>query len=367
MKRYICIFILSAGTLILFACKKFNDPPVSIGYRVPRSSNDDISVSDAGSMGINKEYLSILTNQLRMDQFKGIHSVLAFKNDTLIYEEYFNGYDKNTLHNLYSASKSFTSVLTGIAVDKGLMRLEDTVLARFPEYMPVANDSPEKESITVRHLLTMSSGLPCNDHDPSSAGQEEKLYTKNDVVKYLWDLPMENPPGTVPSYCSGGVITLAALISKSTGENYTDFATQTILAPLGITDYGWNFRNKDKTDRPDEIFLRPRDMGKFGLLILHNGIWNNKQLVSEQWIQASTSKKVSLNGFDYGYLWWLRTITIKGHTMPLISAEGNGGQYIFILPTLNMVVITTAGNIDSPLSSQGFSILYNYIIPAALN
>lgn len=367
MKQSIYLFILYTGIWVLFSCKKFNDPPISTGYRIPERGTDGIAVDDAAKHGMKKEYLAALTNQTRTDVFKGIHSVLVLKNDRLIYEEYFNGYDRNTLHNLYSASKSFTSILTGITIDKKYITLEDPVLSKFPEYSPIANDSPDKQAVTVRHLLTMTSGLPCNEQDPSSPGQEENLYTKNDLIKYLWDLPMAHAPGTTPAYCSGGVITLAALISKSAGKNYTDFAVQTILTPLGITDYDWNFREENRTDRPDEIFLRPRDMGKFGLLMLHKGIWNNQQIVSEKWINESTTKKVFLNGFDYGYLWWLRTITIKGQTMPLISAEGNGGQFIFILPTLNMVMVSTGGNINSPLSAQGFSILYNFIIPAAIN
>ena len=367
MKQSIYLIILYTGILILLSCKKFNDPPIAIGYRIPESSTDGIAVDDAAKHGMKKEYLAALTNHTRTDAFKGIHSVLVLKNDTLIYEEYFNGYDKNTLHNLYSASKSFTSILTGIAIDKGALKLSDPVLPWFPEYAPVSNNSPSKQAVTVSNLLTMSSGLACNDQDPSSPGQDNNIYKQDDVLKYLWNLPMENAPGTTPSYCSGGVITLAALISKSTHTTYTDFAEQTILTPLEIYDYTWNFRNIDKTDRPDEIFLRPRDMGKFGLLILHKGLWGNQQIVSEQWINESTTKKVFLKGFDYGYLWWLRTITIKGQTMPLISAEGNGGQFIFILPTLNMVMVSTGGNIDSPLSGQGFSILYDFIIPAALN
>lgn len=361
--------LLSGMIILLFnSCKKlFEEPDIHYIYTLPEPLSDGLDVADLSQEGLRKDLIVQMTNQINMDVYKNIHSVVIIKNNKLVYENYFNGYDRDMLHNLYSATKSFTSALVGIAIDKGF--IPDTnqkVLSYFPEYLPLKNDSPEKQNITINHLLTMSSGLACNDWDPNSPGGEKMLYEKKDILKYLWDLPLTDTPGAASMYCSGGVITLSNIISKATGQTYTDFARSALLEPLGITKHQWNFREKNRTDRPDQIYLRTRDMAKFGMLFLNKGRWGNNQLISERWVETSFQPKAKLNGKNYGFLWWIHTGTINNVPTNVYTASGNGGQFIYIIPNLNMVVAMTGGNVDSPYTSQGFSILYNYIIPANL-
>ncbi|MBO9701830.1 MAG: serine hydrolase [Sporocytophaga sp.] len=343
----------------------FDKPGVNYQYSIPDSLNDGLEVSSIEKEGLKKEYIVQMTNQIITDEYKNIHSVVVVKNNKLVYENYFNGYDREILHNLYSASKSFTSALVGIAIDNGF--IPDTnakVLPYFPEYTPVENNNSEKQGITIRHLLTMSSGLACDDWNESSPGRENNLYKQKDILKYLWNLPLITSPGSNPSYCSGGAITLSNIISKSTGQNYTDFAKATILDPLGITKYDWNYREKNRHDRPDQIYLRPRDMAKFGMVYLNGGKWKNRQIIPKLWVDASLQPKVKLGGLDYGFLWWMHPGTINGKQTYVYNASGNGGQFIFVIPELNMVVAMTGGNLDSSYTNQGLSILFNYIIPA---
>ncbi len=367
MNRNIYLSILASFLVVqLSGCKKlFENPSVYYKYEVPAFLNDGLEVSDLSQEGMKKELMVQMTNQLNMDAYKNIHSVVIVKNNKLVYENYFNGYDREMLHNLYSASKTFTSAVVGVAIDKGF--IPDTnakVLPYFPEYAPLANDSPTKQSITLRHLLTMTSGLACNDWDPGSPGAENKLYKEEDIVNYLIDLPMTDAPGARPQYCSGGVILLSAIVSKSTGQNYADFAKANLLDPLGIVHYKFGYREENRKDRPDQIYLRSRDMCKFGMLFLNEGKWQNTQLISQEWVKASFESKVKVREVDYGFLWWIHKGRVNGIDTNVYTASGNGGQFIFVIPNLNMVVAMTGGNLDSGYTAQGQSILYNYIIPA---
>lgn len=366
MKQTFLITATLALCLALSTCKQlFQEPKLDNTYRVPESTNDGWETSSLSAEGMREAPIDSMTRLILTDYFKNIHSVVIIKNNKLVYENYFNGYDRDMLHNLYSASKSFTSAVVGLAIDKDFIPdTNERIFPHFPEYTPLPNDSPEKQSITIRHLLTMSSGLSCNDWDAGSPAAEEKLYKNKDVLKSLFGVPMAYAPDSVTQYCSGGVITLSNLISKTTGQDYGAFAKQYILDPLGIQNYKWNFREKNRTDRPDQIFLRPRDIAKFGQLYLNNGIWQGQQIISKDWIVASWKPHTKFGPVEYGFLWWLYSGTINGEKTYVYTAQGNGGQYIFVMPTLNLVVAITGGNINSPYSGQGRTLMYKFIIPS---
>ncbi len=367
MKKFSQLLCLCALCCIFAGCKKlFDEPSLQYQYTAPEALSDGLETSSLEAEGLNKALIVQMTNQINLDAFKNIHSVVIVKNNKLVYEHYFNGYDREMLHNLYSDTKSVNSALVGIALDKGF--IPDTnakVLSYFPEYAPLKNDSPEKQSITIGHLLTMSSGLACNDWDASTPGAERNLYKEKNMLHYLWDLPLTHTPGTTPQYCSGGVITLVNILSKTCGQHYTEFAKTSLLDPLSITHYKWGYRENSPSD-PDQIYMRPRDMAKFGMLYLNDGVWNNQQIVSKVWVDASFEPKVTLGNTPYGFLWWLHSGTLNGGKVAVYTASGNGGQFIYIVPSLNMVVAMTGGNLDSGYTAQGYSILYNYIFPATL-
>lgn len=361
-------FLIFSGLLFCLACSTckqlFKEPSLYTPYKVPDMLNDGWSTASLEQQGMRLGPIDTMTRLIASDDFKNIHSVVIIKNDKLVYENYFNGYDRDMLHNLYSASKSFTSALVGVAIDKGFITDTNTrVMPYFPEYAHLF-DSPEKQSITIKHLLTMSSGMSCNDWDPGSPAQEDKLYKKNDVLEGLFKVPMAYKPDSASQYCSAGVIALSNIISKTTGQNYTDFAKQSLLDPLGIHAYKWTFREKGRTDRPDQIFLRSRDMCKFGQLFLNGGQWKGKQLISKEWVDASWKSRKRLGNSEYGFLWWLFSGYINGEKVYAYTAKGNGGQYVFVMPALQLVVAITGGNLNSSYTDQGHTLLYRYIIPA---
>lgn len=365
MKYNSLIFSCLLFCFVCSTCKQlFKEPSLYTAYMVPEGLADGWETSSLEVEGMRLGPIDTMTRLITVDHFKNIHAVVIVKNNKLVYENYFNGYDRDMVHNLYSASKSFTSALVGIAMDKGLM--PDTnarILPHFPEYSQWF-DSPEKQSITAKHLLTMSSGLSCNDWDQNSLAQEDKLYKRKDVLEGLFQVPMVYKPDSVAQYCSAGVMALSHIISKTTGQNYTDFAKQYLLDPLGIEQYKWTFREKNRIDRPDQIFLRPRDMCKFGQLYLDGGVWKGQRLISKSWVEASWKSRKRLGNTEYGFLWWLFAGNINGEKVYVYTAKGNGGQYIFVMPTLQLVVAITGGNLNSAYGEQGHTLLYKYIIPA---
>lgn len=365
MRNNILIF---CGLLICLACNTckqlFKEPSVYIPYKIPDKLADGWETASLAVQGMRLAPIDSMTKLIATDHYKNIHSVVIIKNNKLVYENYFNGYDRNMVHNLYSASKSFTSALVGVAIDKGFIPDTNTpIMPYFPEYSSYF-EGPDKQNITIRHLLTMSSGLECNDWDPRSPAQEDKLYKQKDVLQGLFKVPMVYKPDSATQYCSAGVIALAHIISKTTGQNYTDFAKKSLLEPLGIEQYRWTFREKGRIDRPDQIFLKTRDMCKFGQLYLDGGNWKGQQLISKTWVEASWKPRKHLGNGEYGFLWWLFPGSINGEKVYVYAAKGNGGQYVFVMPSLQLVVAITGGNLNSSYSEQGHALLYKYIIPA---
>jgi len=155
------------------------------------------------------------------DRENRIHSVLLVKNDQLIIEEYFKGHSANKPHDLRSISKSIRSILMGIAIDKGFIdNVNDPIFKYLKSLRPKKNKDDRKDKITIKHLLTMSSGLDCNDWNKKSPGQEDNVYKKEDWLQYTLDLPIVNEPGTVSNYCSMGTVLIAEIISRASGNDY---------------------------------------------------------------------------------------------------------------------------------------------------
>jgi CubicO group peptidase (beta-lactamase class C family) len=308
-------------------------------YHEPADRHDGLIPGSLKIAGLDTARIRALITRIIDGTYPGIHSILLIKDEKLILEEYFYGYTENTPHQLRSATKSISSVMTGIAIQKGLIHsVQDKMLSFFPEYN--ISDS-QKAAITLRDLLTQQSGFACNDRDPESPGNELKIYPTDDWIKYILTLPMTHTPGTTPSYCSGNTILIDRIIEKASGQSLSAFAKENLFAPLGITRFKWNFQpDKTQQDEFGQLYLRPRDMAKIGLLLLNKGNWKGKQLIPEIFVAESFAKQSVMEDIDYGYTWWLE----KLNDIPGIAAKGNGGQRIFIWPSLNMIAVITAGN-----------------------
>lgn len=295
-----------------------------------------------------------------------IHSMLLLKNNQLLLEEYYQEYDLNKVHDLRSTSKSIRSLLMGIAVDQGLVKsIDDPVYKYLPDLRPQKNQDERKGAITIRHLLTMSTGLECNDWDPKSKGQEDRVYKKKDWLQYTIDLPMVNDPGEVSAYCSMGAILVAEIISVTSGMPIQEFAQKNLFDPLGISQVQWGHTNqKEVINSGKRLYMRPRDMAKLGQLVLQQGQWNGKQIVSKAWIEDATTPKTKITGIDYGFLWWNLPFQYQGRAIMSKLATGNGGQYIIVFPELELIAVFTGGAYNSQDDKLPFALMNRVILPS---
>lgn len=288
------------------------------------------------------------------DSIPSIGSFIISKNDKIIYEQYFNGASNETIFNVKSVTKSITSILAGIAKDKGLLSNLDTpILKILPEYGvsranfknisniegKTAHDSIRK-TVTLRHLLTMQGGFDYTENSQVSRA----MGFSSDPVKFMLDLPFEEYPGDKFNYSSGETYVFGAALSKLLDASLKNFADINLFNPLSLKITKWDTDVLNRNLAGSELFMKPNDMIKFGTLILNKGRIGNRQIVSEKWIEESTSEQVQLDAWDvlpnangYGYYWWRR----KTNGRQAFVAVGYGGQLICIIPDLKMVIVTT--------------------------
>jgi CubicO group peptidase (beta-lactamase class C family) len=337
-------------------------------YSQPKELKDGWKTSDLKSQKVDTSRIHQLFTQMQNGKNK-VHSVLLVKNDQILIEEYFNGHSVNKQHDLRSATKSVRSILLGIAIDRGFIgNVGDPISKYLKTPVPGKNLDERKAKITLKDLLTMSSGLECNDWDKKSRGQEDKVYKKEDWLQYTLDLPMVNEPGTVSNYCSMGVVLIAEIISRASGMPIDKFAEEYLFKPLGISNVSWGHTaNKEIIPSAKRLYMTSRDMAKIGQLVLNKGRWNDKQLISEKWIEESTTPKTKITGIDYGYLWWNLPFKEKGRMMVSKVATGNGGQYIMVFPELDMVAVFTGGAYNSQEDKLPFAIMTDIFLPTFTN
>ncbi len=335
----------------------------SYKYQKPADLKDDLKTGDILSSGLDTGLLNKMMHEIIAGVYPNVHSILIIKDGKLVFEEYFYEYNKDSLQELRSASKSFVSALTGIAIKKGYIKsTQEKVLTYFPEYS-LANMSPTKNKITIQDLLTNQTGLDCDVSNPKSEGDETKMDYSEDWVKFTLDLPMIDTPGGKGMYCSGNPITLGRIIEKVTKEPLPKFADENLFAPLHINNYKWNFKpDKSNAENYCQLYVTPREMAKFGLLYLNNGSWNGKQVISANWVKESFEKHSIVQGVNYGYLWWLKYLDADGVRYYSAGAQGNGGQKIYIWQQQNMVTVITGGNYNTQSPSD--ELIKKYILPA---
>jgi CubicO group peptidase (beta-lactamase class C family) len=327
--------------------------------------NDGWDVSDLGSENIEAVRIHSLINNLNGNH-RNIHSLLIIRNNKLVSESYFGGWHRERLHTLRSASKSFISTLTGIAVDKGYVTVDQKVFDFFPEYAHLGNS--EKDVIEIKHLLTMTSGLKWDEKTYLSGdGNDEYVLDRSDDrLAYILGKEMDALPGMKFVYNSGCPFLQAEILKRVTGEDISVFSEKHFFKPLGITNYFWRKEDDGQIPAAGPLFLRPRDMAKLGQLFLDGGQWKGTQIVSSQWVNEATTTFIGneLSESGYGYNWWTARETINDVEIRIYMAWGNGGQFIFVIPALNAVVAFTGGNFNSGTGASPYGMLTNIILPA---
>ena len=347
----------------------------SIVDRAPASVDDGWPTARATSAGVDTEPLDVMIKAIASGDLPLAHSVLVAKSGKLIVEEYFYGFDRNTMHDMRSASKSLASTLVGLAIDRELLAGSGASILDLLEYDSYENWSDAKADIELRHLMTMSSGLDANDSDRTSVAAEDAYQWQRrqpDWIKFALDAPMIADPGERLIYGGANPMILAGALESVIDGGVEWFADETLFAPLGIQNYKIFMRPNDAgVYLGGGMHLTPRDMLKIGQLYLDGGKWNGKRVLSERWVDESFGKYGPLepldrNGNQYGYLWWHENYSVGDQTIATVEARGHGGQYIIVVPELDVVAVLTAGNYGRGLemTRQSQRIFKNYVLPA---
>jgi CubicO group peptidase (beta-lactamase class C family) len=331
---------------------------------------DTLPGCDGCPYELDKTILAELLTKIEDGDYGNIESLIIIHNDSLALEEYFREWNRHMLHDCFSVTKSFTSALVGIAIDQGkIAGVAENLLNYFPEYNDIENLDERKESITLENVLTMTAGFTWNENDvpvfdnegnPNPENDAIKLHYSSDWIKYMLDLPMSDDPGTKWNYNTGCTRLLSGIIAKETGQTAEEFAEENLFSKIGITNWEWATGPDGITDTGAGLALHPVNMAMFGYLFLKNGLLNGEQIVPESWVEESTSRHIAM----YGYQWWVLPDVTNDYpeTEGIFYAVGHGGQYIMIIPNINMVIVTTAKKLSDP--GPMFDMLFDYILPA---
>jgi CubicO group peptidase (beta-lactamase class C family) len=353
----LAVGLLAASVLSRPTMVQAQTPPVC-GAPLPLEDGWRIETPDAA--GFDRSLLCGLAD--RLQEADDVHGVVVARHGRLIFEKYFAGYDEpwgyddkryefdaTMKHDMRSVSKSVVSLLTGIAIDRGLIEgLDASVLQFFPEMASAATEG--WTAIKLRDLLTMSSGIAWDEArawtDPKN--DEPHLGSETDPIRYIFSKAIVAAPGTQWNYNGGGVDLLGAIIARQSGKPLDVFAREALFTPLGIADFEWQTYPNGKVSAAAGLRLRPRDATKIGQLMLNRGVWQGAQIVPADWIEQSTKPRFQAIGyfgglFFYGRFWWLGRTLSGEREVPWSSAMGLGGQRIFIVPGLDIVVTTTSG------------------------
>ncbi|MEM8488649.1 MAG: serine hydrolase [Bacteroidota bacterium] len=322
--------------LILSGCTQ-QLPPTS-------QAVDGWTMAAPDEAGFNPALIAETITFIEEDEHADFSSLVVARNGALVVEQYFNGHGPDSLRDMRSAGKSITSALVGIAIEEGFLPGIDTpALPLFPTYSPVANDGADKQAITIKHLLTMTSGIDADADDDTSPGYESKMEVTPDWVRFVLDLPMARTPDTGWTYSSASSFLAGAAVEETSGLTLAAFAEQWLFGPLGIDDYYWAQTPSGRTVGQGNLYMRGRDMAKIGQLYLDGGRWQGRQVLPEAWVEASVGAlyPVPWNGYDgYGYSWYTHTLEVDGRAFNYFFASGNGGNKIYVFPNEQMVVIT---------------------------
>lgn len=387
---YLSFFLIGIYCLI-FSCSKnenTTEPTAGYQYTVPLQTEDGWEIASLTSVGMDQLPMINCMNDLSEVAEHRIHSLLIIKDGKLVFEEYFqgdkfnlaqftgeSGFDRDDTHNLCSVTKSFTSALIGIAIDQGYIQsVNQSVFDFFPEYAYILNTEPEKSDITLEHLLTMTSGLEWDDETYSYFDPRNdmyRLFSNSNPIKYILLKPLIETPGTFFAYRNCNTNVLGEIVRKASEDRLDVFAEKYLFSKLGISDFEWQMLPNNAVFCSGDLRLRPRDMAKFGYLFLNGGLWEGKQIISQQWIDISTQKLIDPNNYTtnfswadgYGYQWWIWE-DIYGVNFSAYFASGWGGQWIIIAPQQNLVVVSTAGNYYTDMRMPIERIIVDYIIPS---
>jgi CubicO group peptidase (beta-lactamase class C family) len=320
------------------------------------NSNNDIFVKESSlkAVGFNQQIWEGIDSNILQGNYGLMNSVLVIYDDKLILEKYYNNWTRNQLHDIQSATKSVTSALIGIAIDKGYI---SSVNQKMADYFPQQKIDSIKRQITLQNMLTMSAGLKwveeSKKYNESGNSLTDMYNMRDNWIDYILEQPMSDTPGKRFNYNSGISILLGSIIQSSSKMTVPSFAEKYLFHPIGINNYQWA-DHFGLTHCGGGLSLNSIDLAKFGYLYYNNGKWNGNQIISESWINESLKPRYK-SGLKacYGYQWW--SIDSLYDLKPIPYAAGNGWQFVFLIKEFNLIVVFTAKNYDSEELKTTFS------------
>jgi CubicO group peptidase (beta-lactamase class C family) len=322
-----------------------NKPEVEGGIRwLPGRSSDS---------GIDAAALESIYSTMDQDPHHDLKGIVIVRYGRLVSEHYFNGDSVHTLHDIRSATKSITSLLMGIAVQKGLVHSVDDSIADYLPSLP----KDGKEKIKIKDLLTMRSGLDAYDDDASSPGNENRLDASSDWIRRAYAVPMKLIPGTKYVYCSLNAFLTGAIIENVSRFPLDQFAKVNLFSPLGIENYSWRHVPVDRTTGQGNLSITTRDEAAIGELVLNDGTVHGQRILNHDWIVHSLASEVAISDSDpyadfYGYMWYTKAEPVGSNKVEVHFASGNGGNKIYVVPSLHMVVAITSSAYNQHYGQQ---------------
>lgn len=385
--RKVALILLFLSCLFI-SCNNCNSNFI---YHQPENIDDGLHIGTLETVNIDTAIIAAVVNKIRCGKFGEVHSMLIYKDNMLVLEEYFQGHkykwdapsyygelvnwNKDMSHSMMSCTKSYTSVCIGIAIDQGFIKdVHQSIFDYLPNHQQFKTDN--REYITIEHLLTMTSGLAWDEWSAShgtAANDIDRLYFEcEDPIACVLEKEWWAVPGEKFTYNGGGMIILAEILKNASNMNISEFSMKYLFEPLEVDSIQWGQFENGMYDAAGMLFLTPRDMLKLGITYLNNGQWNDTRIISSAWVENSSKPynnnlDINIPGEDsgengYGYTWWTSELSHKSGEIKMFRAGGWGGQEIMVFPKLDIVIVFTGGNYDTKTSL--YKLLEKSILPA---
>lgn len=322
--------------------------------------------TDLASVRMSRDTVAKLIQIINSTPPYDFRGLVVIKDNKLVVEEYFNTFWRETIHDFRSAGKSVTSLLLGIAIDKGLVKsTEQSIYDFFPSPKFAQPKTDGHRNIKIKHLLAMSSGLSADDDDDNSPGGTGNWLTEDRWVNFASSLPMIFESGQKFVYNDICPMLVGAIIKEASGKKLSDFAKENLFSPLGIREYYWYTAPNGSTVPMGNLYLSTLDFAKLGQLVINKGQWQGRNIISSKWINEMLTRQLRVDdgvANGYGYFWWHTTKSINNRKYDCIYASGNGGNLLFIVPSENLVVCLTSSAYGQGYGHRRSRNIFEYVL-----
>jgi len=335
----------------------------------PMVENFPFVISTPESENFDSARLNELDSKISAGIYSEIHSLIIVRNGSLVFEKYYKGYSREIPHNVFSVTKSVTSLLVGSALyEEKIKSLDEKIVDLLPEQNPILNLDDRKKAITIKNLLTMTSGIKWMEFNDSYSNPTSDLFELSlaqDWIKFMINKPMAAEPGSLFNYDSGNTILISGILKNALGKEAALYGEEKLFQPLNISNYQWEKSANGLTNTGWGLIMRPIDMAVIGDLVIHKGLYKGARVIPEEWINQSTQKQLTVDASsDYAMGWWRLgdSWSAQFNSIDTYYASGFAGQYIIVIPHLNIIIVSTAGNFTT--SNKFFSAFRDYILPS---